>query len=254
MPDLKTRAQKTFSFFLDLIFPPLCLACSLYLKTPEEQTRLLCGKCLGKIAIYDALLCPVCSRRLPILKNNFPARPPCHKSSPFILASAASYENPVVRGLIHTLKYGRVKTAISPLGYFVLRFYLKTAGISSIITKERLIVPVPLHPKKERERGFNQSFLVAEALRDFLDDSPPPISQALVRVKNTKAQAEIKNTGKRKENVRGCFAVKNPSEVKNKDIILIDDVFTSGATANEAVRTLKAAGARRILVFVLAKA
>jgi ComF family protein len=116
------------------------------------------------------------------------------------------------------------------------------------------MIPIPLHPKKERERGFNQSLLIAEALRDFLSGSPPLISQILVRVKNTKAQAEIKDSDKRKENVRSCFAVKNPSEIKGKNIILIDDVFTSGATANEAVRTLKTAGARRILVLVLAKA
>lgn len=254
MPNLKTCAQKTLIFFLDLIFPPVCLACSSYLKAPKGQDRRLCEDCFQKIAVKDALTCPVCSRRLPIIQNKFPARPPCHKASPFVLASAASYENPVVRGLIRTLKYGFVRPAFFQLRDSVLYPYFRMSGISRIITKECLIVPIPLHPKKERGRGFNQSLLIAEALRDFLGDSSPLISRILVRVKNTKAQAEIKDSEKRKENVRNCFAVKNPSEIKGKNIILIDDVFTSGATANEAVRTLKVAGAKRVLVFVLAKA
>ena len=253
MLPFKKFLQKTTPFVLDLLFPPLCLACRASLKKPKEQKNLLCEKCLYLLKISDGLFCPVCSRRLPPTPN-LPARPSCHSASPFLLAAAASYENPAVKNLIRALKYDRLKTALAPLKKFLLEPYLKIIKASLKNLPNPILIPVPLHPKKERARGFNQALLIAKIVKELLGENSPPIAaENLVKTKNTAAQAEIKEAKKRAANIRGCFALKNPEALKNKNIILVDDVFTSGATAGEAAKILKAAGAKSVLVLVLAK-
>jgi len=114
-----------------------------------------------------------------------------------------------------------------------------------------IILPVPLHPKKERKRGFNQSKLISEAVAKNFDLE---MSDCLKRIKNNKPQASLKDNEARIKNMAGCFRIKNSELVKNKNILLVDDVFTSGATINEAVRILKESGAKKIIVLVIAKA
>jgi ComF family protein len=117
-----------------------------------------------------------------------------------------------------------------------------------------IIVPVPLHRSKERQRGFNQSKLLAKNIAEHLNLK---MLDALKRVKNTKQQAQCKNNEQRIKNVEDCFKIKNPETaelIKHKNILLIDDVFTTGATMNEAVRILKQNSCGRIIALVAAKA
>jgi len=114
-----------------------------------------------------------------------------------------------------------------------------------------LAVSVPLHPKRERQRGFNQSKLLAEFLAKELNLE---LVDGLKRIKNTGPQAKIKKPEKRLENISGCFEIKNSEQIGNKNILLIDDVFTSGATINEAIKILKQNDVRKIIVLVIAKA
>jgi len=114
-----------------------------------------------------------------------------------------------------------------------------------------LIIPIPLHPSRERGRGFNQSEAIAEEISKTL--GVKLMTGNLIRIKNTKPQPEIKGLEKRQENIAGCFAVKNPELIKGKKIIPIDDVFTSGSTMNEAVKILRKAGAARVIGLVIAK-
>ena len=139
------------------------------------------------------------------------------------------------------------------MGDLLIQYLQKSQLINQSTNKliNYLIVPIPLHSKRRRERGFNQAELLAKTISENLGLLP---TNALERTKNTKAQAKLKKSECREENVAGCFKIKNPESVRDKNIILVDDVFTSGATMNEAVKILKENGAKRIIALVAAKA
>ena len=113
-------------------------------------------------------------------------------------------------------------------------------------------MPIPLHKNRERERGFNQSEAIAKIIASELNLQLK--KDLLVRAKETKIQAELKDWNQRKNNLAGAFQIPQPEGIKGKNIILVDDVYTSGATINEAVKTLKENGAKKIIALVIAKA
>lgn len=114
-----------------------------------------------------------------------------------------------------------------------------------------LLVPVPLAPKRLKERGFNQALLLAAALGKTL--SLPVDTNTLLRVKETKSQVECETPKERQENISGAFALRENSNLKGKTILLVDDVYTSGATMNECARLLRKGGAREIWGVAVAK-
>jgi len=116
--------------------------------------------------------------------------------------------------------------------------------------KDFLIVPVPLHRSRLRERGFNQSLLLARVLSSDL--GTPLDYLSLIRKRNTRAQTGLKKE-ERKKNVKDAFSITYPLIIKNKKIILVDDVFTTGYTLNECSRTLKKSGATTIICLTLAR-
>jgi ComF family protein len=118
--------------------------------------------------------------------------------------------------------------------------------------KAEVIVPVPLHWRRRLKRGYNQSEVLARALADRL--RLPCRPRWLRRVRNTPPQVEQPSQAARRENVQNAFAAPGRAELSGKTILLVDDILTSGSTANEAARCLRAAGAARILVAVLARA
>ena len=263
--------SKFFADLLDIVFPPLCLNCKE--RFVRKNADPICNRCQSSIEISNGFYCPECKRRLPEPNKS------CHPNVKFVLAAASDYENGVVRELIRVLKYRKLKSALKPLAGVIEKYARQTFENCKLRIENFVIIPLPLHPGKERERGFNQAYLVAEALRQCLEVRPPQGSTSpleiskcryvvgevesrkigietdnLVRVKNTKSQTEISDYEKRKENITGCFRVKFPERIKGRSILLVDDVFTSGATMKEAVRALKTAGAGKIIGFVIAKA
>jgi ComF family protein len=114
-----------------------------------------------------------------------------------------------------------------------------------------LILPVPLHPKRLRWRGFNQSVLLARQVSRAYNTPMDPF--VLVRRRETPPQTQLTEEERRK-NMRGAFAVNPNKPIKNKAILLIDDVYTSGATVNECSRTLRRAGAKNVYILTLARA
>ena len=110
-----------------------------------------------------------------------------------------------------------------------------------------LIVPVPLHPKRLKQRGFNQALLLARAFPEV-----PLGREAVVRVRHTVPQVELKPK-ERRDNVKGAFAVPDPALVKGKNVLLLDDVYTTGATVRECAKVLRRAGARRVDVLTVAR-
>lgn len=232
--------NQVLNFLLGIIFPPVCLNCKRRL--PGNNLLVICKECFDQIEINNGFYCPKCKRRIPEEKNS------CHGEEKFVLAAATSYENSVVRELIHGLKYNSIKNAAEPLAE-ILKLYLQK--ISTHKKLPSVVIPVPLYPTRQKKRKFNQSSVIAQNIKGFLEATIE--DDAISRIKNTQSQIKSRNLEERENNVRNCFRVENVQKIKGRDIILLDDVYTSGATIKEAVRVLKDAGVKKIIALVVAK-
>ncbi|MEK7608835.1 MAG: ComF family protein [Patescibacteria group bacterium] len=224
--------------FLDLLFPPRCLSCLAFLSRDDG----MCAACAITIPVHRSFFCGVCHARLPSPTSI------CHKQSPFALGAATDYDVEAVQNLIHRMKFESVKSGAVFLGYLVAH-YLRF--VSEDIPAD-LIVPIPLSSRRFKERGFNQAELISKVVSDrFL---VPMETNVLKRTRESRPQSSLESYELREENIRGCFEVNEGVLVCNKRILLVDDVFTSGATAREAARVLKLAGAKKIIVVAAAAA
>jgi len=136
------------------------------------------------------------------------------------------------------------------LGVYLVA-YLRNLASADFPLDSYTLVPLPLHPSREKERGFNQSELLAEIISKTFN--LPLEKNILIRAKNTRAQAELTDWEERQANLQNAFTVADPENLKGKNIILVDDVYTSGATMSAAAETLHKAGAKKIIGLVLAK-
>ncbi len=263
--------MKVKDVFLDVLFPPICLNCQKHI---EERNKLICDRCLAGIEINNSLFCPVCRARLWQDKKICNHGQSDGRQYPFVLAAAANYGNETTQNLITYFKYKGFESLAPILSSFVFKYI----NFINLDLEDYIIVPIPLHKNRERKRGFNQAKLLADNLSERLEiDS----IDALRRIKNTKPQAclsgrqaKLKNQKddnifnwlesdnsrlktqheKRQENIRGAFKIIDGSLIEGKKIILVDDVYTSGATMGEAARVLKENGAKKIIALVVAKA
>jgi len=226
---------------LDILFPAQCLGC-------RREASFLCRRCsraLPKIAPG----CIVCKKLTPARGQVIAGRTcrPCRKKSNiFAFFSPYLYENEIIRDLIHKLKYQRVHEIRTVLADLVIRsldyFTVK-------IPAEGIMIPIPLYPSRERVRGFNQSALIAEALCPTLGVGYRP--DILRKIKKTAPQMGL-SAEKRRTNLIGTFNFTDEAAIKDKTIILLDDVKTTGATLEEAARVLRSAGARKIWAITVA--
>jgi ComF family protein len=233
---------KAKDLILDIFFPPNCLQCGKYL---ERSDKIICDDCYSSIKLNNTSFCSVCRARLPN------SRKICHRKTSYLLAAAINYDEPVIQNLLHYFKYKGFEKIAPLLGEVLIKYLEDIIRNSKLEIRNFVVVPIPLHFWRERQRGFNQAKLLAEILARHFNLE---LKVALKRTKNNKPQVKLKNNEERLKNMAGCFRVENPDEVRGKNIILVDDVFTSGATMNEAVKTLKAAGAKRIVALTVAKA
>ena len=156
-----------------------------------------------------------------------------------------------LRDLIHLLKYQRMTPAARPLGEYLaasIRAAVREAG------KDAILVPIPLYSAKARQRSFNQAEEIARQAVRASDVGIEINTRLLARVRETKSQTGL-TRHQRRENVRGAFAVpkKNARAVKGRNVILLDDVFTTGTTAEECARILRRAGAAKVWVVTAAR-
>lgn len=194
-----------------------------------------CAACKGKTELNCYGFCSRCFRDLTFIAN-------LHESEQQ-----------------HIFRYeGHIKKIISDFKYGRKRFYGKKLAktAAAFLQKEdvpefRYIIPVPLHWKKEFTRGFNQSAVIAAYLGKMTDKKI--LFNILVKIRNTRSQTEMDGTG-RKTNVKDSFRVKNGRFIKNSSVLLLDDVYTTGATVNEARKVLLKAGAEKVIVLTIAKA
>ena len=231
---------------LEILFPELCAGCAIKL-TSECKESGLCAECFAKIDIKSAFTCGECGARLPAQAGLPKGKKTCHPRVPFLLAAATGYDNELTKKFIHELKYGKKTAFARPLASLIAKHCSKL----NINLSEWELVPIPLHPSRERERGFNQSQIIAEFLAA---QTPAKLSaqKILIRAKHTLPQAEL-GKKERLENMKDSFAIFENAHIP-PNIILVDDVSTSGATMREAAETLKNAGAKKIIGAVAAKA
>ncbi len=222
-------------FFQDMMAPFLCRACIIRFSPMETPYCPECGKMFEARSDRDHV-CGACIAS----KNIYQA-----------VRSAGLLEGALL-DVIHAFKYdGRIQLA-RPLGRILLAALARHCTISEI----DVIIPVPLHRARLRHRGFNQAVLMLREWPEF-----PAIQQAgivienniLVRIKNTASQTGM-GREKRKANVRQAFTVARPEKVEGKRVLLVDDVFTTGATCREAARVLVNAGAFAVSALTLAHA
>lgn len=170
--------------------------------------------------------------------------------APYLLAAATSYETPAVKALVHKLKFRSIRKAAEPLGDLVIRYLEKI----DLDLEKFTLIPLPLSRRRFYERGFNQAEAIARRIISAYGGRLMMRGDVLMRSKNTKPQTETTTRKERITNIHGCFTVREAAAVAGKNVLLFDDVTTSGATLLEAARTLKTAGARTIVALVVAKA
>jgi ComF family protein len=223
---------------------PVCLACLETLPRLEGPHCELCGERLPA-AIFAAgsqedsrILCGMCRRATP----------------PYERALAYGPYDGGLRELIHLFKYDHVRPAANVLGRMLAEVVAEL--VEDAQPGSPLLVPVPLYKGKRWERGFNQSEEVARVVMK----QPVILAKgnitlalgALTRIRETRSQTGL-TRHQRRENVRGAFAVPDPALVCDRNIVLVDDVFTTGTTVSECARTLKRAGAQTVLVGTIAR-
>jgi len=219
------------NFILDLLFPPVCLVCRKRISQPNSPEKISQN--------FFSFLCPSCSQKIRINTG-------LDKQTG--LAAAVSYNEEIPRQLIALLKYKKIKTAAIPLGEILIQYLIENCKLK---IENYYIVPVPLHRSREKQRGFNQSYLIAQQLSKNI--GWPILKNVLIRIKNTPSQVELQEKKKRKLNVRGCFAVAKPELLAGKNILVLDDVATTGATITEAMKVVRKAGAPKVIGLVVAK-
>jgi ComF family protein len=237
--------RKFSRHLFSLVFPDECRICEQPL---EEVSRIpVCPSCLAKPAQLDAeYFCVQC--RAPF-QSRFPLDEEgrCGLCRRGLLGFDAAYSfgfyEGELRELIHLFKYERVETLAKPLGRLLSIALPRQQSFDAI-------VPMPLHWRKRWQRGFNQSALLA---REVSRRTHVPVNHALRRVRNTAAQAGLTNT-KRRLNVSGAFRAKNRADLRGRQVLLVDDVMTTGATASSCARVLKRAGASQVTLLTLARA
>jgi ComF family protein len=241
-----------FDWLVDWLYPPRCRACGD--RILGQDAECLCSSCWKKVELVGHPLCSVCGRPYPDGSGVDHPCGPCLARPPYFTQARAwacypreeVSEHPL-RQVVQKYKYGRKVALGKPLGRLMAQGSEEFLGACSF----DLIVPVPLHPKRLRWRGFNQSVLLARQVSQrYRVDLDPFV---LRRSVETPPQTQLTEE-ERRRNVRRVFELDPARSVEKKSILLVDDVYTSGATVNECSRTLRKSGAQEVFVLTLARA
>lgn len=256
-PDSRSFFHELADSLFSVLFPTRCSICG------DEVIRLMglgvCRRCWSAVEPWEGICCgrcglPIVSRQLgesdPVLCG------PCRINDPdFDVARAFGIYRGNLRALILQLKFHRRERLGQKLGAYLA---LAWERVEIFQAEQRpLLVPVPLFRTRERQRGFNQARLLAKGLAHHLSKSRGKkrlqvAAHALARTRQTLPQTGL-SAPARRENVRGAFRVTNPERIQGRDVVLVDDVMTTGATLSACARALKQGGARTVFALALAR-
>lgn len=226
--------------FIDLVYPPVCWVCG------RDSQQPLCTSCIGAIEVIAPPFCERCGK--PVVE----AGPDCRDCRGRRLylrrARALGVYDGTLKQAVHALKFEHGRRVAYPLAQLALATQPAETWRVDVVTF------VPMHPTKRRERGYNQAELLARALARRIEK---PVWPILKVARRTKDQSQL-DLAARRQNVRDAFRVRalderSAARLRGRRILLVDDVFTSGATANECARALKRAGAGEVDVFAAAR-
>jgi len=227
-----------------LFYPAACAVCV----APVECAEYLCATCRAKAPRITAPFCAKCSEPFPAaVSGPFTCANCAHRTLHFDAAIAVYRSRGIVRKLIHEFKYGHQRHLRHPIAAWLAE------TLDDPRLRDRsfdLIVPIPLHPARERERGFNQALLLAE---DLSAAASLPLQGVLDRVRYTTTQTAY-DRAERMENLHNAFRLRKNADVRGLRVLLIDDVLTTGSTLSECARVLKAAGAISVYAATAARA
>src|SRR5437016_5360407 len=229
---------------VSLLYPPVCTICGANIRAGAY----LCDHCEGKAIRIVAPFCQKCTEPFEgAITGAFTCANCAHRTFHYDAAVAAYRSRGIVREIIHDFKYGR---------QIYLR-HLVARWLCAAFDDERLrgrkfdiIVPVPLHPTRQRERGFNQASLLAELLTARVS---VPCKPVLKRIRYTTTQTAL-DRAERMENLHNAFRLRRNANVRGLRVLLIDDVLTTGSTLSECARILKRSGAISVYAATAARA
>ena len=243
LPTLAARLTQEAVLF---IYPPTCAGCGSPLDS--ERSRAVCSSCLLALEPISEPYCPRCGIPYPTESRTPHLCGDCLGGVHlFDRARATGFYRGLLREIIHRFKYGGQTFLARPLAKILAASAKELTRLHHI----DLIVPVPLHSKRLRQRGFNQASLLARYLGSALKISVDYAS--LKRSRWTEPQTGLSRR-QRAVNVKGAFALTRPEKIEAKSILLLDDVFTTGETVNQCVGVLKKdGGAREVVVLTVAR-
>lgn len=243
-----TPLFKILNWCLDLIFPKYCLSCNL-------EGSYLCPDCLKSLSPLKSVSCFVCGHRSP---TGY-ACPKCRQRVNSYLSGiliASEWNNLLLRQIIYEYKYRFIKELANPLSELMINF-LQTNKLMNWQTDKLIIIPVPLHGRRLAWRGFNQAGLLAQKISTRFNI--PLAKNILIRSRHTLPQRAAKTQAARAANIENAFALTpkfNADQnnfLKNKIVVLIDDICTTGATLQDCARALKPLGPKEIWGLVVAR-
>jgi ComF family protein len=244
------------------LYPTDCRACGGPLLRADLSP--VCDQCIDGVQRQSVTLCRRCGEALDMegvrFAGQFPVEgllcSPCRMAPPeFERAVAYAVYQDELREMVHLLKYERMSAVARPLGRMLARAIEMIEGEAG---KDLLVVAVPLFPSKERERGYNQAVLISDAALAELEKSRPEwrlqAAHAVIRrAKDTRSQFELTPKGRRR-NLQGAFAITDGSTLIGREVLLVDDIYTTGATARACSRVLRRAGASKVWVATVSRA
>lgn len=228
--------RDAFSGLLDLVYPPHCLVCR------AEGETYLCAACIEKIDIITPPFCRKCGGPT----ESYHCEECRDREYHFECSRSAGIFEDVLRDAIHALKYQNHIAIVEPLAEIMAQSFNDT-GLAG---RADIIVPIPIHASRMIHRGFNQS---EELARGFSKRVHLPMEPHILRkARKTKRQMELP-FDLRISNIQGSFKVTHAERIRGKRVLLVDDVFTTGSTLDEAAKVLLAAGASVVNAYTLAK-
>jgi ComF family protein len=235
---------KALHVLASLFYPAACVMCA----ANVERSEYLCADCQRRAPRIVAPFCAKCSEPFPgAITQTFRCANCEHRVLHFECAVAAYRSRGLVRKLVHEFKYSKQRH----LRYPVADWLGETLHDPRLRGRHfDVLVPVPLHPARERERGFNQAMLLAELLAA---STTVPLRAVLERTRYTTTQTAY-DRAERMENLHGAFRLRKNKDVRDLRVLLIDDVLTTGSTLSECARVLRAAGAVSVHAATAARA
>ena len=234
---------------LDFVLPPRCLVCSV--RTGGAPIPWVCQRCWEAVEYITPPTCAQCGQPLAAPPEGIAT--PTHRCGACLLtpptydrARAVGLYQGVLRELIHAMKYHRIYGLIRPLGDLLQQHFATHWGER----RPQALVPVPLHRHKLRQREFDQALALASHISQGL--GIPLWADVLIRHRPTLSQVGLSAT-ERRRNIRGAFTVQKPHCCADTMLLIIDDVYTTGATVQECAHLLRQAGATRVDVYTLAR-